>query len=315
MPPDRCPAGDMSAGIGIVFPQVEGALDPGFAREYAAAAEDLGYDRLVLYEHVLGADPAYHTLSGPYTHDSPFLEPFVLFAHLAAHVTTIEFVLSVLVLPQRQTALVAKQVATLDLLSNERLTLGIGVGWNQVEYEALGQDFRTRGRRIEGQIGLLRRLWTEDIVTHEGEFDVIRHAGILPRPRRPIPVWMGGWAEPVLRRIGRLADGWLASSGSPKRAFDKGRLRSPADLPRFVEIIHAAARDAGRDPGAITLDRTITRVHADEVRPWDPEEWATRGRSWLSAGADQVTFALVDLGFSPQGHLDALSHLMAAWRA
>ena len=243
-----------SPRIGIVFPQPETAGDVGFGREFPSAVEALGFDHMLLYEHVLGADPRRHALSGPYTHETPFWEPFVFLAHVAAQVQRIELQLGVLVLPQRQTALVAKQAATLDILSGERLTLGVGVGWNQVEYEALGEDHRTRGRRIEEQIPLLRRLWREPLVTFEGEFDTVHHAGILPRPNRDIPVWMGGWSDRVLVRLGQMADGWMTGpGGSPKSAIRPGRVNTPADLQRRFEIVRQAAQEAGRDPGLIGI--------------------------------------------------------------
>ena len=304
----------MTAPIGIVFPQAEAAGDVGYAREFAVAAESLGYRQLVLYEHVLGAHPDHHSLTGPYTHETPFWEPFVVFGHLAALTSRIELALAVLVLPQRQTALVAKQVATLDLLAGERFVLGVGVGWNQVEYEALGQDFHTRGRRIEEQIPLLRRLWREDLVTHEGEFETIRHASILPRPSRDIPIWMGGWSNAVMDRLGRLGDGWMGAAGSPKTALNPDKVRNPDDLHNRFSIVRRAAADAGRDPDSIGINMLVSLIGYDGLPvPFDPDEWVGRAREWVAAGATQIMFATVDLGLSPSDHLQAAEQLAAAW--
>ncbi len=303
----------LNVPVGIVFPQAETAGNVVFAREFSIAVEDLGYDQLVLYEHVLGADPAHHTLSGPYTHRSPFWEPFVFFSHVAALTSTIEFVLAVLVLPQRQTALVAKQAATLDLLCNDRFRLGVGVGWNQVEYEALGENFRTRGKRIEEQIPLLRRLWRENLVTHEGKFDAIHHASILPRPNRDIPIWFGGWSDRVLDRLGRLGDGWLAATGSPKTALGRNRILRPEDLQHRIERIKQSAEQSGRDPNEIGISMLVSAVgYEGTVMPFDPGEWVERATQWVEAGATEIIFASVDLDFSPNDHLSVARDLASA---
>lgn len=303
--------------IGVVYPQPEFGSDPGLIREYAQTAEQLGYDQLVAYEHVLGADPTVHTLTGPYTHLSEFMEPFVLFGHVAAITNSIELVLGVLVLPQRQTALVAKQASTLDLLSGGRLVLGVGVGWNQVEYQALGQDFSTRGRRIEEQIPLLRSLWSESLINFTGEFDTISAAGICPRPSNDnIPIWIGGWDERVLRRLGRLGDGWLAASGHPKtRATTENsdRLRTPADLERRIKIVKYAALEAGRDPDEIAISMLISSVGFDGLEEWDPQSWVRRAKQWEVAGATHALLSTLDMGFSPARHLEALGSFRDAW--
>src|SRR6266516_4401442 len=187
--------------IGVVFPQTEIGPDRGAVRAYAEAARDLGFAHLLAYDHVVGADPSQHPgWSGPYTHETLFHEPFVLFGYVAALAPELELVTGVIILPQRQTVLVAKQAAEVDVLTGGRFRLGIGIGWNHVEYEALGQDFRTRAPRFEEQIALLRRLFQEPVVTCEGRFDRITAAGINPLPlQRPIPLWIGGSAEPALR--------------------------------------------------------------------------------------------------------------------
>ena len=197
--------------LGVVFPQTEIEHSPAAIRDYAQAAEDLGYDYLLAYEHVLGANPERPGgWRGPYTHLHSFFEPFVLFSYLAGLTHRLQFTTGILILPQRQTVLVAKQAATLDALSGGRLRLGIGIGWNAIEYEALGEDFHTRGRRIEEQVELLRLLWTEPLVSFQGREHILSDAGIKPLPvQRPIPIWFGGSSDPVLRRMARLGDGWM----------------------------------------------------------------------------------------------------------
>jgi probable F420-dependent oxidoreductase len=197
--------------IGAVFPQTETGGDPSWVRRFGLAVEEMGFDHLVAYDHVVGAQHADRDppLSGPYTDADPFHDPMVLFAYLAAITTKLELVTGVIILPQRQTVLVAKQAADLDLLSNERFRFGVGSGWNHVEYEALGQDFHTRGKRLDEQIEFLRKLWREPLLTYEGRFDRITRGNINPRPKRQIPLWTGGFTEPAYRRAGRLADGHL----------------------------------------------------------------------------------------------------------
>src|ERR1700740_3046572 len=196
--------------IGVVFPQTELGGDPAVVRAYGQRVEELGFTHILAYDHVVGADPKVHRgWHGPYNIHSTFHEPFVLFGYLAA-LTTLELVTGVIILPQRQTALVAKQAAEVDLLTGGRFRLGVGVGWNPVEYEALGLSFETRGQRADEQIPLLRRLLTEQSVTHDGAFDRVTAAGLAPLPvQRPIPIWIGGQSPPAYRRIGRLADGWF----------------------------------------------------------------------------------------------------------
>jgi len=196
--------------IGVVYPQNELKGDPEAVRRIGIAVEELGYDYLLAFDHVAGAThDRKPELTGPYTDQDAFHDQFVMFGYLAGITQRIELVSGVLILPQRQTVLVARQSADLDLLSGERYRLGVGVGWNYVEYEALGQDFHTRGRRADEQIPLLRRLWTEPLVTFAGEFDRIDRANINPRPKRCIPIWIGGFTEPAFRRGGRLGDGFI----------------------------------------------------------------------------------------------------------
>ncbi len=201
--------------IGVVYPQNELGGDPVAVRRVGRAVEDLGFDYLLAYDHVLGAVHANRArpLTGPYTEHDPFHDPFVMFAYLAGITERIGFATGILVLPQRQTALVARQAADVDLLSGGRLRLGVGVGWNHVEYEALGQDFVTRGARQEEQIKLLRGLFTEPVVDFSGRFDRVDRAALMPKPAHPIPIWLGGSSEAAFNRAARLADGFIFFGG------------------------------------------------------------------------------------------------------
>ena len=227
---------------GVVFPQTEIGADPEDLARFATAAEDVGYDHLIVFDHVLGANPASRPeWRGAYTSKSQFLEPFVLFGYLAGLTRTLELVTAVLILPQRQTALVAKQAACVDLLSRGRLRLGIGTGWNDVEYEALGEDFHNRGARSEEQIDLMRRLWAEEVIDYAGKWHKVSDAGINPLPPgRSIPVWLGGMAPQVIDRVARFADGWFP--------FYSDALSSQ------IEGVLTAARAAGRNPDDIGIE-------------------------------------------------------------
>ncbi len=280
----------MSVQIGVIYPQTELPTDPHTVRAYVRKVEELGYRHFEIYDHVLGADPAVHTgWTGPYDVDTTFHEPLVFYGFLAA-ITQLELVTGIVVAPQRQTALLAKQAAEVDILSEGRFRLGIGAGWNPVEYEALGQDFSTRGKRQEEQIGLLRRLWTERSVTHEGTFDKILGAGLAPLPfQRPIPIWLGGMSPPAYRRMGRLADGWFPRV-EPGLGLDEARA-----------IIAEAAAEAGRDPTAIGMDARIKQG------PGGTDDFVRDAERWRDAGATHLS---VDtMGFEYPGldaHLEAL---------
>src|SRR6204780_737944 len=229
--------------IRVVFPQRELGGGAGAVRAYAQRAEELGFTHVLAYDYVVGADPAVHTgWAGPYNVHTTFHEPLVLYGDLAA-VTSLELVTGIVILPQRQTVLTAKQAAEVDLLTGGKFRLGVGIGWNRVEYEALGQDFSTRGKRLEEQITLLRRLWTEQSVTFSGTFDQITGAGLAPMPvQRPIPVWVGGQSPPAYRRAGRLADGWFPQV-APGPQLDEAR-----------GIVTQAAAEAGRDPASLGME-------------------------------------------------------------
>jgi probable F420-dependent oxidoreductase len=275
--------------IGVVFPQTELGGDVGAVRAYALRVAELGYHHVEAYDHVVGADPAvYPGWDGPYDVTTTFHEPFVLFGYMAG-IIELEMVTGIIILPQRQTALVAKQAAEVDLLTGGRFRLGIGLGWNAVEYEALGQDFTTRGRRVEEQVDLLRRLWTERSVTYEGSFDRVTGAGLAPLPvQRPIPVWFGAQSERAYRRAGRLADGWFPQA-RPGPELDEARL-----------MVEQAAVEAGRDPALLGMEGRVSWRDSQE-------KLAEHAGSWREAGASHISVNTMGSGLrTVDDHLAAL---------
>lgn len=275
--------------IGALFPQTESNEDPGAIRDFTQAVEDLGYSHIVAFDHVLGAHPDRPGgWTGFYTHESTFHEIFILFTYIAAVTERVGLVPGVLVLPQRQTALVAKQAASLDVLSGGRVRVGAGIGWNAVEYEALGEDFHNRGKRMEEQVDVLRKLWTEPVVDYAGKWHRIGKAGIKPLPvQRPIPVWFGGSAEPVLERIARLADGWFP------------QFRSIEEAPPVLERLWDYARKAGRNPESIGIEGRLG------VPQTPPEEWGKAVEGWRALGASHLLASTLrgDLSW-PEGHIE-----------
>ena len=276
--------------IGAVYPQIELGGDPAAVRQIGTGIEELGFDHLLAYEHVLGAVHADRTppLTGPYTEHDPFHDPLVMFAYLAGITSRIQFATGILVLPQRQTALVARQAADVDLLSGGRLRLGVGVGWNYVEYEALGQDFRTRGARQEEQIGLLRRLFTEPVVDFAGRFDRIDRAALVPKPARSVPIWLGGSSDAAFERAARLADGFIFFGGGARAVDAWKRLRDRvSDLGRPAEEFGA---DYVALPGG-GIGGLTAEVEA-----------------WRAAGGTHVSVVTLGLGLgdSADGHLGYL---------
>src|SRR5215217_3841598 len=244
--------------LGVTFPQLEIGSDPGIIREYAQTAQDVGYDYLLAYDHVLGAETTNRPGWKGYTSKDQFHEPFVLFGYLAGVAPKLAYVPGVIILPQRQTTLVAKQAAEVDVLTGGTFRLGIGVGWNPVEYEALGEDFTTRGRRVEEQMEVLRLLWTQPIVTFEGKYHRITEAGLNPMPvQRPIPIWIGGMAEVALERTARLADGW----------FPLGRLDEA--MRQKIGFLRDQTEAAGRPRDAVGIDARI------DVRTIPEADWAS----------------------------------------
>jgi probable F420-dependent oxidoreductase len=265
------------------------------------AIEGMGYDHLFVADHVLGADPAFHQHPSlaSYSYHSVVHEPFTLLGHMAAMTARITLATGILILPQRQTALVAKQAAEVDVLSGGRLRLGIGVGWNEVEYEALGQDFHTRGRRSAEQIAVLRALWTQEVVHFHGQWHHISHAGLNPLPvQRPIPIWFGVGSrqtpippEVVLRRVARLADGW--SPNIPSNAEGKAA----------VARVHQYAMEAGRDPSRLPLEGRI------RLAGQSPADWVNQVKAWQALGATHVIGETRGGGLAfPHQHLETLHH-------
>jgi probable F420-dependent oxidoreductase len=277
--------------IGVVFPQTELGGDPGAVRAYGERVEELGFRHILAYDHVLGADPSVHTgWSGVYDVHTTFHEPLVMFGYLAAITRSLELVTGVIILPQRQTALVAKQAAEVDLLSGGRLRLGVGIGWNQVEYEALGEDFGNRGKRSAEQIELLRSLWRDRSVTFEGAFHRVTGAGLAPLPvQRPIPVWIGAASAASYKRIGRLADGWFPMV-APGPQLEEARA-----------AVERAAIEAGRDPAAIGMEGRVNYSG-------DVDAVARELAPWAKAGASHVSVNTMGAGLkSVDDHLDALA--------
>jgi len=277
--------------IGVVFPQTEIGADRGAVRAYAERVEELGFTHLLAYDHVLGADPEVHSpWRGPYNVDTMFHEPFVLFGYLAA-ISELELVTGIIILPQRQTALVAKQAAEVDLLTLGKFRLGVGLGWNAVEYEALGADFSHRGRRIGEQVELMRSLWTERAVTHHGTYEHVTGAGLAPLPlQQPIPVWFGAASEPAYRRAGRLADGWFPQV-PPGPALDAAR-----------RIVEDSARAAGRDPSALGMEGRVSWTADGGI-----ETLVDHVGRWRGVGATHVSINTMNAGLGPvDAHLAAL---------
>ena len=283
---------------GAVVPQTEIGADPAAVRDYVQAVEELGYSHMMVYDHVLGADTSHHAnWQGSYTSESMFHEPFVLFGYLAGITTTIELVTAVLILGQRQTALVAKQAAEVDLLTGGRLRLGVGVGWNHVEYEALNQEFSNRGQRYAEQIRLLREFWTQEVVEFEGRYHKVDYAGVNPQQvQRPIPIWMGagGRADPVptdrvLRRVARLADGWFP------------QMQPGDDARATVERLKVFAKEAGRDAATIGMEPRIN------LGDGDPEFWQEQAEVWEDMGATHISVNTMRAGLNtPQDHINAI---------
>lgn len=282
--------------LGAVIPHHEIGTDPGAMRAYAQGAEELGVTHLMIYDHVVGVDrnrPG--GFEGPYDSDTAFHEPMVLFGFLAACTTNVELVTAVLILPQRQAVLVAKQAAEVAILSGNRLRLGVGVGWNSVEYDALGEEFGTRGRRQAEQVELMRRLWTEDVFSFDGEFHRFEHASILPRPTEPVPVLFGGSAPALLDRCARLGDGWMPLGSPNEKSAER-----VAELRRLREA-------AGR-----SWDGFDIRAQA-QYAGGTPERWRSHAERWRDLGATHLAIATHNAGPTDvDGHLARIAEYQAA---
>ncbi len=276
--------------LGTVFPQTEIDSNPETVTEYARAVENGGFDLLIAYEHVLGVDPTGSGNGARYDSDDLFHEPLTLFAYLAAVTDSLTLGTSVLVLPQRQTALVAKQAAEIDVLNGGRLRLGVGVGWNDLEYEALGMDFEPRGSRIEEWVEVLRNLWTEWHVDMEGKWHRLRSVGINPLPvQRPIPIWMEGDAPPVLKRVGRIGDGWLPREKAP--------MTRAGELAGQLDTVWNHAREASHDPDQIDIIPRIRPVG-------DSSEWVEAAHEWQDHGASHIAADTVGMDLSVSEHIE-----------
>lgn len=278
--------------IGVVFPQTELGSAPAVLRAYGQRVEELGFTHILAYDHVVGADrTVHHGFQGPYDIDSTFHEPFVMFGYLAA-VTSLELVTGVIILPQRQSVLVAKQAAEVDVLTGGRFRLGIGLGWNAVEYEALGESFSNRGRRSEEQVEVMRKLWTERSVTYTGKYHTVTAAGLAPLPaQRPIPVWFGAASDRAYERAGRLGDGWFPMMG-PGPGLDYA-----------LQQVNRAAESAGRDPKSIGMEGRVSWTE-------DRAELAATIAAWKAAGASHLSVNTMKAGFANvDQHLAALEQV------
>jgi len=280
--------------IGVVFPQTELGGDPAVVRAYGQRVEELGFTHILAYDHVVGADPSVHQgWQGPYDIDTTFHEVFVMFGYLAA-VTSLELVTGVIILPQRQSVLVAKQAAEVDLLTGGRFRLGVGLGWNAVEFEALGEDFTNRGKRSEEQVEVMRRLWTERSVTFNGKYHTVTGAGLAPMPNhRPIPVWFGAASDRALERAGRLGDGWFPMVG-PGPGLDHAR-----------EQVKRGAVAAGRDADSLGMEGRVNWTGDRDKAAADIATWKAAGATHLSVNTMSAGLAAVD------DHLAALEQIAA----
>ena len=290
--------------FGVIYPQTEIGHEPSVVRDYAVTAEGLGFSHIIAYEHVLGANPERpEGWKGPYTYQDEFIEPFVLFSFMAAVTTEIELTTGIMILPQRQTVLVAKQAACLDVLSGGRLRLGIGIGWNAVEYAALNHDFHNRGRRVEEQIDLLRQLWRHPLVEYQGKWHTIPDAGLNPLPsRKSIPIWFGGHADPVLRRAARLGDGWMPNYKSANDA-----LISIEKLDLYLDEV-GKIRGESNGTGGHLYGMEARIPFADG----NPNTWLDLIRGWVDVGATHISFNTMGSGFqSAREHIEGINKFAA----
>lgn len=282
--------------IGLIYPQTELQGDPAAVRTIGLAAEEIGYDHLLAYDHVLGAHhDRVPVPNGPYTDKHPFHDPFVMFAYLAGITRRIELVTGVIILPQRQTALVARQAADVDLLSDQRLRMGVGIGWNHVEYDALGENFRTRGKRIGEQIELLRALWSDPVVDFTGAFDRIDRATLNPRPRRQIPIWLGGFSEPALRRAARIGDGFIFVDGA-------------SDASDLLFRLRGFLKEEGRAQEPFGLQCNMLTAKS-------PEAVVERATRWRDEGGTHAAVVTMGQGLETvDAHVDYMTRVADALR-
>ena len=285
--------------FGISFPQTQIGNDPAIIRNFVETAEELGFERLTLVDHILGAKEAKDApWAVHYTIEYGFHEPLTLFAWIAGFTKSIQLVTANVVLPQRQTELVAKQAAQIDILTGGRMVLGIGVGWSKSEFEALNMNFANRGARIEEQVDLLRRLWTDELVEFEGKWHKISEMGMNPRPiQQPIPIWFGAMEEVAVRRAARIGDGWLMSP----------RGKPDDQMKKLVEAFYGEADSAGRNVNDLGIDAT---VFAEDR---GPNEWLSEAQAWRDLGATSITFRTSESGFTHiDQHINAMRRLAEA---
>jgi len=281
--------------IGAVFPHLEIGADPIVIRDWAQAVEELGYSHILVYDHVIGAvhEGREPKLWGPYTEESSFHEIFVLFGYLAACTSRVGLASGILILPQRQTVLVAKQAAEVDLLSGGRLRLGVGTGWNYVEYDSLNEDFGNRGKRQIEQVELLRKLWQEPVVEYEGKWHKIERAGLKPLPARQIPIWFGGFTDVVFRRAAEIGDGFIFGSGQEQNL-------------EAMKVLKGYLEQHNRSPEEFGIEALLNYQSG-------PDKWVEEIQAWQDIGADYVSMrgmALRGQGeglVSPRDHIDILS--------
>jgi probable F420-dependent oxidoreductase len=297
----------MTMQLGVVFPQTEIGTDPGAVRDYAQAAEALGYEHLLVFDHVLGGEPR-DGRTGGYNHLSTFHEPFVLFGYLAGLTQRIELVTGILILPQRQTALVAKQAAEADLLSGGRLRLGVAVGRNEIEYEGLNENFHNRGRRIVEQIEVMRKLWAEPVVDFKGRYHSIPRAAINPRPpRETIPIWMGGTADVVIKRIAKYADGWFLNTPLASPRLSHQYALASEEGKNAMDKLRRFAQEAGRDVSEIGIETRINFARST------PEDWLYFYEADQQFGATHTGVNTMNAGLTTPGeHIDAIRRVKEA---
>ena len=301
--------------VGVVFPTYEIGNDPGLIRDFAQAAEDLGYSHILVFDHVLGAHPDRPewprredgSSPAPHTYQNPMHEVMVTIAYMAGATTRIGFVTGILVLPQRPAVLVAKQAAELAVLRPGGLRLGVGTGWSHVEFEALGVEFAGRGKLMDEQIDLMRELWANDLVDYEGKYHRVRNAGINPRPAATIPIWFGGQSDAMLRRCARLGDGWIPL-GRPDKSL--GEMR---------DKLYAYAEEAGRNSSDIGIevftnympgsDYALHKERDPNLKlVYDAERWSAKlDELEAFGGITHVSVTTVDYGLPNESdHLEAI---------
>jgi len=291
--------------VGVVFPQTEIGSDPIAVRDYAQTAEGLNCSHILAFDHVLGANRASRPdFRGPYDHNSLFHEPFVLYGYLAGLTERIGLTTGIIIVAQRQTVLVAKQAAAVDVLSGGRLRLGIGIGWNDVEFEGLGENFHDRGKRSEEQVEVMRALWTNETIRYQGQWHTITDAGINPLPvQRPIPILFGGMSDNVMRRIAKMGDGWLPQF----EGFGPDGSTPNEEGRRLIAKLHGYIAEAGRHPGDVAIEGRV------KLGTRTPEVCAREVAAWADLGATEVTLNTMGAGLdSPAAHTDAIGKFMNA---